>query len=183
MKVNIPIQESYRMLDPGGVVLVTSKYRDRTNVMAASWATPLSSTPPLVGVAIHQGHFTHDLVKRSEEFALNIPWAGIGGKVKKTGEVSGWDVEDKFAFAGLTPADARYIEAPLAEECIGHLECALLESFEVGDHTLFVGQIVAATVEEEAFDAQGWLLEEEELKPLHYVGGPFYAILEKRLRI
>jgi len=171
------------MLDPGGVVLVTTKYRDRTNVMAASWAMPVSSTPPLVGVAIHQGHFTHDLIRHSEEFALNIPWVGIGEKAKKTGEVSGWDVDDKFVFAGLTPIDARYVEAPLVEECIGHLECALIEAFDVGNHALFVGQIVAATVEDEALDAEGWRLEEEELKPLHYVGGPFYAILEKRLRM
>ena len=182
MKKDVPISKAHRLINDGPVVLVTAAYKGRMNVMAAAWTTPISSRPPLVGVAIHLGGFTHDLIKRSGEFALNIPGRPLADKVRLCGSVSGEDVEDKFKLAGLTPVEAKYIGAPLIEECLGHLECAVVEAIELGDHTLFVGEVVAAQAEEEAFDGY-WLLEDEEAKPLHHLGGDFYAVLEKRIEV
>jgi len=182
MKKDVPISKAHRLINDGPVVLVTAAYKGRMNVMAAAWTTPISSRPPLVGVAIHLGRFTHDLIKRSGEFALNIPGRPLADKVRLCGSVSGEDVEDKFKLAGLTPVEAKYISAPLIEECLGHLECAVVEAIELGDHTLFVGEVVAAQAEEEAFDGY-WRLEDEEAKPLHHLGGDFYAVLEKRIEV
>jgi hypothetical protein len=50
------------------------------------------------------------------------------------------------------------------------------DAYTVGDHTLFVGKVVAAQVEKEAFD-ETWLLSDAELKPLHYLGMNRYALL------
>ncbi len=176
-KVEIPLSQALRLINAGGVVLVTSRYKDRENVMSASWVTPLSFSPPLVGVAIHPARFTHDLIKKSEQFALNIPNISLLKAVEICGTYSGRDT-DKFAKAHITPVDALEIDVPLVEECIGHIECVLTDAFTTGDHTLFVGQVVAATVVEEAFD-RVWKLEDEELKPLHHLGGDFYAVLAK----
>ena len=43
-----------------------------------------------------------------------------------------------------------------------------------------MGKIVAAQAEKEAFDGT-WLLAEPELKPLHYLGFNYYAVLSERL--
>ena len=143
---------------------------------------PISHRPPLVGVSIAPQRFTHDLIRRSGQFALNIPGRALLEKVELCGTLSGHNVDDKFAAAGLTPVDALEIDAPLIEECLGHLECALVEAISLGDHTLFVGEVVAAQAEGEAFDGT-WLLEEEEAKPLHHLGGKVYALLEERIEV
>ncbi len=179
-KVEIPLSQALRLINAGGVVLVTSRYKDRENVMSASWVTPLSFSPPLVGVAIHPARFTHDLIKKSEQFAINIPNLPLLKAVEICGTYSGRDV-DKFAKAKITPVDALELDVPLVEECIGHIECVLTDAFTTGDHTLFVGQVVAAQVVEGAFD-KVWKLEEEELKPLHHLGGQFYAVLNKPIK-
>jgi len=182
MKVDLPETYAYRMINLGVVVLVTSKYKDRTNVMAATWNMPLSHQPPLVGVAIHKQHLTHDLIQRGQEFVLNIPGRPLAEKVLRCGQLSGWNVEDKLAAVGLNPGDPKYVEVPIIEECLGHIECALVEAYDAGDHTIFVGQVVAAQVEEEAFDLASWVwkLEDEELNPLPHLGGRFFAKLDSR---
>ncbi|MFQ6058113.1 MAG: flavin reductase family protein [Anaerolineae bacterium] len=182
MKRELPVTRANRLINPGPVVLVTARYKDRFNVMTAAWAVPISHRPPLVGVAIAPSRFTHDLIVRSDQFALNVPGRGLLEQVELCGTLSGHDVDDKFAAAGLTPMEPQQIDAPLIEECLGHLECAVVEAIELGDHTLFVGEVVAAQVEEEAFD-EAWLLEEEEAKPLHHLGGDLYAVLEKRIEV
>jgi len=178
-KVEIPLTRAGRLINAGPVVLVTSHYKDKANVMTAAWVTPLSFSPPLVGIAIHPARFTYDLIKKSEQFAINVPGISLLKAVEICGTVSGRDV-DKFKKAGITPVDALEIDVPLVEECLGHIECVLVDAFTVGDHTLFVGQVVSASVVEGIFD-EVWKLEEEEAKPLHHLGGSFYALLEKRI--
>jgi flavin reductase (DIM6/NTAB) family NADH-FMN oxidoreductase RutF len=181
MKVEVPLSRARRLINPGPVVLVTAKYKGTVNVMTAAWTTPISGDPPLVGVAINHGSFTHDLIAKSEQFALNVPGRGLAEKVKLCGTLSGRDV-DKFEEASLMPLTAREVEAPLVEECLGHLECAVVEAHSLGDHTLFVGQVVAAWAEEGAFE-ETWLLGDEEARPLHHLGGTYYGVLEKRIKV
>jgi hypothetical protein len=54
------------------------------------------------------------------------------------------------------------------------------DAYVVGDHTLFIGKVVATQAEKEAFD-QVWLLGDDDRKPLHYIGANCYAILGERL--
>jgi len=176
MKVDITLTRASRLINPGPVVLVTARYRDRINVMPAAWAIPLSKNPPLVGVAIQPSHFTHDLVRRSQQFALNVPGRPLAEAVVRLGSVSGRDVDDKLALVGFTLAEPQETEVPLIEECLAWMECAVVDAFEVGDHTLFVGQVLAARAEQEAFD-KTWLSTEDEAKPLHHLGGALFATL------
>jgi len=170
----------HRLLGAGPVVLVTSHCKDRDNVMPAAWVTPLSKDPPLVGVAVHHQRFSHELIWRGEQFAINVPGRALLEAVAKLGTVSGRDVENKLAWVGLTSEQGSEIDAPLIKECLAWIECHVVNAVEVGDHTFFVGQVMAAKVEQEAFD-ETWLLEEEELRPLHHLGGKTYGVMAERL--
>ncbi|MFQ6014151.1 MAG: flavin reductase family protein [Anaerolineae bacterium] len=179
MKREVPLSSANRLLNNGPVVLVTAMHRGQPNVMTVAWVTPLSFDPPLVGVAISPRAFTHQMIKQSEFFVLNVPGRSLAEQVEKCGRVSGQEV-DKFAVVGLTPTDAVEVEAPWIEECLAHLECGVVNAITLGDHTLFVGRVITAWAEEEAFE-ETWLLEEEELKPLHHLGASFYGVLEERI--
>jgi flavin reductase (DIM6/NTAB) family NADH-FMN oxidoreductase RutF len=73
MRHTIPELDARRLLGGGPVVLVSTAWRGNYNVMPAAFVTPLSFDPPLVGLAVHPSRHTHDMIKYSEEFALNIP--------------------------------------------------------------------------------------------------------------
>jgi flavin reductase (DIM6/NTAB) family NADH-FMN oxidoreductase RutF len=135
--------------------------------------------PPLVGVAIHPSRHTHDMIKYSEEFALNIPTRELLHHVQYLGSTSGREL-DKFELTRLPTFSARRIDAPLLEGCAGWIECGVHDAITTGDHTLFIGKVVAVQVEQEAF-GDVWSLDDPELQPLHYLGVNFYGLLRERL--
>ncbi len=181
-KADVDLTRATRLLAPGPVTLLTSQYRGKKNVMAAGWVAPVSSNPPMVMVAVFPGRYTHDMIQKSGQFVLNIPARPLAEKVKQAGDLSGADV-DKFLQLGLTPYEGKQVSAPLIAECIGHLECGVVETTRAGDHTLFIAEIVAASAEESAFNGERWTLAAEEVKPLHHLGANFYAVLEAPLSI
>ena len=146
-----------RILEPGPVALLTSRYRSAENVMTAAWLMPASLDPAVIAVAIHPDRLTHEYAGRSEFFALNIPTADLLAAVHRCGIESGRD-GDKFQRAGLTPIDALEIEAPLIEECVAHIECGVIERVSFGDHDLFIGEVLAVQAHDEAFNER-WMVE------------------------
>jgi flavin reductase (DIM6/NTAB) family NADH-FMN oxidoreductase RutF len=176
-KITIPNWQATRLIGSGPVALVTAKYRDKANVLAVGWTATLSQHPPRVGIALHPTRFSYDLIRRSGQFAVNIPGRALAEAVARVGTLSGSTGADKFAAAGLTWAEPEEIETPLIAEALAWIECALVDTFELGDHTLFVGEVLAVQVEAEAFQ-ETWLMpEDEELRPLHHLGGDRYAML------
>lgn len=178
-KARIDLSLATRLLEPGPLVLVTTLHRARHNVMTAGWLMPIGFDPPRVGLAIHPGRLTHQLISRSETFALSIPTLALLNAVHRCGMESGRE-RDKFLSAGLTPADPLEIEAPLVAECVGHLECGLAGRLTLADHDLFIGEILAASAVEDLFTDRWLLGEGAEL--LHHIAGDRYAGLSRAYR-
>jgi len=179
MRKTLDEMEARRLLTGGPVVLVTTSWHAKTNVMPVAYAMPLSFKPPLVGIAVHPSRHTHDMIRFSEEFAINVPGRSLIHHVQYLGSVSGQEL-DKFELTKLPMFKARKVEAPLIEGCIGYIECGLEDALRIGDHTLFVGRVVAASVDDEAFD-ETWLLGDDDYKPLHYLGLNRYAVLGEKM--
>jgi flavin reductase (DIM6/NTAB) family NADH-FMN oxidoreductase RutF len=180
-KLALDVREAMRMIAPGAVALVTSTYHDQPNIMTAGWMTSLSLAPTYVGVAIQPGRLTHEFVTKSEQFALNFPNIDLLSAVHRCGMISGRD-EDKFETAGLTPEDATEIEAPLLSECVGHIECGVIDRISFGDHDLFVGRVLAVSASDEAFSGGAWNVETDAGQLLHHLGSDRYASLSKSYR-
>lgn len=170
--------DARRMLVSGPVALLTTKWRGVPDVMPVAWTMPVSADPPLIGVMVHPSRHSHDMIRWSEEFALNLPGPELLNHVAYFGTVSG-RTADKLDAAKLPTVTARKVEAPLLDGCVGWIECGVEDAIRLGDHTLFVGRVVAVSGDDEAFN-ETWLLENE-ARPLHYLGGLAYASLERRL--
>jgi flavin reductase (DIM6/NTAB) family NADH-FMN oxidoreductase RutF len=179
MRHSIDERDARRLLGGGPVALLTTAWRGNWNVMPAAFVTPLSIDPPLIGVAIHPARHTHDMIKYSEEFALNIPTRELLHHTQYLGSVTGAQL-NKLELTKLPTFRARKINAPLLEGCVGWIECGVHDAYQIGDHTLFVGKVVAASAEKDAFD-ETWLLADPDERPLHYLGVNFYANLGDRL--
>ena len=181
MKKEVPLSRAHRLFAGRPTCLLTVRYKGQVNVMTIAWVCPISLEPPLVAMAIHPATYTHDMLKRSEECVLNIPGRPLAEQVLKCGQASGEDV-DKIELTGLTLESGHRVEVPWIEECLAHVECAVVDIVAPGDHSLFIAQIVGAWAEEEAFE-ETWLAPEdtEELLPLLHLGGKLFALLGKKI--
>ncbi|MBL7130021.1 MAG: flavin reductase family protein [Candidatus Omnitrophica bacterium] len=172
MNREIPKTKATRLINPGGVILVTSCYKDKTNIITLAWHTPISKDPALLGIAIAKSHLSYDLIKKSEEFIINIPSFDLLKQTVLCGSVSGENV-DKFKEARLTPKKAdKLIKTPCIKECIGHIECYLRDIKDIGDHGLFIGEIIFASAKEGLFD-DIWQVDKTKL--IFHLGGKFFT--------
>lgn len=125
-----------------GVYVVTTRLGDRINGMTASWVSQVSLNPLLVMVSIAPPRFSHDLIKESGIFAINVLTSAQMDLGKRFGYKSGRKV-DKFAGLDyLTAATG----APILPEAYAYLDLKLVATYPAGDHTLFVGEVVEAKV-------------------------------------
>lgn len=179
MKKEIPLSRANRLLNSGPVVLVSTHYKGKSNIMTVAWQMPVSQDPPLVAISVRESRYSYTLIEKSEEFVLNIPTIELLTVVDYCGSVSGREL-DKFEEMNLTPVPARKVSAPLVGECVGHLECKLSSSHEAGDHTVFIGEVVSASAEDSLFDDH-WMVEKAKL--IHHLGGDLYTVPEKRMGV
>jgi flavin reductase (DIM6/NTAB) family NADH-FMN oxidoreductase RutF len=170
---NIPITNANRLINHGPTVLITTRLGEKINVMTAAWQMPVSFKPMLVAVSIGHERFSHKLILESREFVINIPNLEMIKEVLCCGTHSGRDA-DKFKVCKLTPVKAQKVSVPLIKECIGNIECRLYSHHKAGDHTIFVGEAVAASVREGIFDGH-LRVDLDQAKTLHHLGGKVFC--------
>jgi len=164
----------YRLMHPRLTILVTSTDDNgKPNIITLAWSMPISLDPPMVAISIAPGRHSHGLISRSKEFVVNVPTVEIARETLYCGRHSGRDV-DKFKETGLTASPAKKVGCPIIKECIAHLECRVEKEIVIGDHTLFVGEVVAAYAEEGAFDGK---YDIDAVRPLYHLGGDDFLVL------
>ena len=121
-----------------GIYVLTTTHEKTINGMIASWVSMVSYDPPLIMVAVHPNRYSHILLEKSGYFSLNIL-----SRDQKTllSRFKGSDSDDKFA-------DIRWEKGitgcPILLDSIGYIECKIKESYQPGNHTLFIGKMVDA---------------------------------------
>ncbi|WP_020653670.1 flavin reductase family protein [Massilia niastensis] len=174
-RLPVDLEKSYRLLNHGPTVLVSSNHGGTVNVMAAAWSMPLDFQPPKVAVVIDRNTLTRRLVEASGEFALNVPSRELARLTLSVGSVSGRDV-DKFSANAVPTFAAEKIGAPLLEDCLGWLECRVIPEPHIQEtYDLFLAEVVAAWADPAAFVNGRWNTEPGGRKSIHYVaGGHFF---------
>jgi flavin reductase (DIM6/NTAB) family NADH-FMN oxidoreductase RutF len=134
---------------PEWVILVVA--RDATgkaNVMPAGWGMICSGDPRLVCVSVGLTRYTHQCIEATGEFVF--AWAGEtqGELVEYSGSCSGADC-DKFGEFEIPTVEPAVIDVPLLAEAAANLECVVDAAHLTGDHTTFVGEVVAAHAPDE----------------------------------
>jgi flavin reductase (DIM6/NTAB) family NADH-FMN oxidoreductase RutF len=122
---------------PSGVTIVTTCHNRTLHGITVSSFCSLSLDPPLVLVCIDQKCRAHSLIQQSEVFAVNILAENGEGLSRHFAS----RVPDKFADI---PHSLGETGAPLLEHASATLECRLASVLPGGDHSIFVGRVVAA---------------------------------------
>ncbi len=167
--------DARRILNPGPVAIVTTSWRGISNAAPIAWCAPVSMQPPMVGIVVHPHRHTADLIRFSDNFALNIPGPSLVKQTAFLGSLTGLN-NNKLESAGLSLFSPLSIDAPLIEGCLAWIECTLQDVIRLGDHSLFVGNVMKVQADDEAY-AQQWLLKDRKHSPLTFIGGTRYAVV------
>jgi flavin reductase (DIM6/NTAB) family NADH-FMN oxidoreductase RutF len=176
MKVEANIKPN-RLFAPQLVGLVSSVDRSgRPNLATIAWISSVSADPPLISIAVGKTRYTHECLIYTKEFVVNLPTMDLLKEVQLAGTLSGRDV-DKFEKIGLTPAESLAVKVPCVKECTAHLECRVVGTKEAGDHTIFIGKVVAATCEFQT--TKDGILDISRIKPILHLGGTFFTTVNE----
>lgn len=115
---------------------------DKPNAMIAAWGGIASSDPASVTVSLRPGRHTYAGIMKHKAFTISVCPEWLAAESDYLGLVSGKNVEDKIAKAGLTPVRSDVVDAPYIDEFPLIVECELTETVELGVHTIVVGKIV-----------------------------------------
>jgi flavin reductase (DIM6/NTAB) family NADH-FMN oxidoreductase RutF len=181
IKVEGSIEKYYHYAFPMQTVLVTCNddVIGKPNIITLAWHTPISSKPPLYGIAIAPKRYSHSLIKKSKEFVINfIPYSLVKA-AQFCGTHSGRST-DKLSKTGLTLTPSKKLSTPLIKEGYAHLECKLVRSACFGNHTLFVGEVITVSADKGAFKNE--LLRTNQIHPLYYIGDNTYTTLDREKR-
>lgn len=120
-----------------GVTVVSAAHDGVQHGMTVSSFTSISLEPPYVLVSLAQHARTHGLVKRSGEFAVTILSAD---QQEISDRFAGRTPDDEDRFVGIPTYTLRG-SAPLIAGGLAGMCCKVVASFDVGTHTLFVGEV------------------------------------------
>jgi flavin reductase (DIM6/NTAB) family NADH-FMN oxidoreductase RutF len=141
-KADFPVAKIRRFLEPGPIVLVSSAWRGKTNIMTMGWHTVMEFEPSTVGCCIFSD-YSSNLIKRSKECVINIPTVDLASVVVGIGNTTGAEV-DKFARFQLTPVAGAKVNAPLIKECYANFECKVIDASLYRKYHFFVLEVVKA---------------------------------------
>jgi flavin reductase (DIM6/NTAB) family NADH-FMN oxidoreductase RutF len=149
-----------------GVTVITVCKDSIKHGMTANAFTSVSLDPPLILVSIDKEADMHGFMMESDAFCINILaehrrewsdwWAGKAPK-------------DQDQFADI-PHSIKATGSPVLDDCLGYIDCKVWARYDGGDHTLFVGKVQEATVNDDA-----------DFKPLLFFASKYHKLAEEPL--
>ena len=130
-----------------GLYVVGSKREGKFNFQIANTVFQVCSEPPVIAVAINRQNLTHDFIVTSKAFTVSVlsqdtPLSFIG----HFGFKSGRDT-DKLKGIDYKLGETK---APIIlDHALAYFEAKLIDHLDVGTHTIFVGELVAADIVKE----------------------------------
>jgi len=135
--------EAVALCEPMPYALVTSLDRNgHANALGVAWVTRTSFSPFLMMISIDRRRYSHEGIDLHKEFVINYPNEDQAQGAWICGTKSGRD-GDKMKLSGLELIDSKAVRAPTIKDATVSFECKVVGQFETGDHTVFVGEVVA----------------------------------------
>jgi flavin reductase (DIM6/NTAB) family NADH-FMN oxidoreductase RutF len=127
----------------GVTIVTTHDPAGRPCGLTANAVCSVSIRPTLVLVCVEHDADSHDCIRSSGIFAVNV-LAQEGGE-SLARRFSAWEVEEKFR--GVAYRE-ELTGAAVLQDALAWLDCRVVEAHQGGDHTIFLGEVVAADARE-----------------------------------
>ncbi len=165
------------LLAPVSPTMVTCGTMEHPNIITIAWTGIVNSNPPMTYISVRPSRYSHQIIRDSGEFVINLTPSLLVRQADLCGVKSGRDT-DKFALTGLTAIPANQVSAPMIEECPINLECRVTSVQTLGSHDMFLAEIVGVNADEEYLDQDG-KLHMERCGLAAYVHGEYFTIGKK----
>ena len=163
---------------PIPAVMVSCGTMEKSNIITVAWTGIINTNPAMVYISVRPTRFSHDIIKESREFVINLTNRQLAYATDWCGVKSGRDV-DKFKEMKLTKEKANIVKAPLIKESPVSVECKVKEIVPLGSHDMFIAEIVAIDADEKYIDEKG-AFDISKCDLIAYANGGYYP-LEKKI--
>ncbi|KAF1077146.1 flavin reductase family protein [Halodesulfovibrio sp. MK-HDV] len=130
---------------PMPMAILGTQHEGCPNYMALAWVTRVNFSPPLIGIAVNNGHASHEAIMETGEFSINFPSTEMVKVTDYVGLVSARKTDKSDLFGHFY---GKLQSAPLINECPLSLECKLHKTVEMPTNTFFIGEIIGTWCEE-----------------------------------
>jgi flavin reductase (DIM6/NTAB) family NADH-FMN oxidoreductase RutF len=142
---------------PHGLYICGVKDDDNLNGFTVSWLMQSSFEPPLVVNCIKRETGSHEMLKKNGVFSISFLENGqkdMAAKFFKPQSRVGNKFEDVEFYEGEATG------CPIISDSLGYIECKVVDSVEKGDHSVYVGEVIAAGIHREGepllLESTGW---------------------------
>ncbi len=168
------------------VGLITSNGPYGQNIMACEWTHHISYSPGLIAVCINPRDATHENIQKSKEFGVSICANDQSIMSSVSGGYTGKEI-DKIKVLeelGFKFYKAKKIKALMVEGAVLNIECKLVKEISLGDHTMFVGEVLDVSLNSNKkplalYDGKYWVMEKSIEKPQQEVLEKISKLVEK----
>ncbi|MBI4176314.1 MAG: flavin reductase family protein, partial [Candidatus Aenigmarchaeota archaeon] len=128
------------------VGLITSNGPFGHNVMAAEWTHHVSYSPGLIMVNVGYNKATEANILKTKEFGVSIAASDQNVASSVSGGSTGKEVDKIKVLEGLGIEfyRAKRINTLMVKGAAMNAECRLVKAEKLGDHWMFVGEVLAA---------------------------------------
>jgi flavin reductase (DIM6/NTAB) family NADH-FMN oxidoreductase RutF len=124
------------------VLAVTLDRKEKPNIIGLSWWTITSWNPRMIAISIGHPRYSHECIEHCGEFVLCFPSEEQARGAWLCGNTSGRNV-DKFAETGFKQVPSKVVKPPIIDGSTVAFECRVANKVETGDHSLYIGEVVA----------------------------------------
>ena len=125
---------------PTGLYVLGSEAGGRRNLMTLSWAMQVATEPKLLSVGVETAAVTHELVKAGGAFAVSVLAREDRALVRRFGKPLDDDgTPGKLAGHDVITAATG---APILAVAAAWLDCRVVQTVELGSHSLFIGEVL-----------------------------------------
>ena len=129
-----------------GITIVTTRKDDEINGMTANAVASVSLEPPQILVCIDRDNYSAKLISESRVFALNI----LAADQQELSDAFARPGAGKSKYLNIIPTTEAVTGSPIIEGCLAYLDCTLANTYQSGDHIIFIGKVEKAEVKSEA---------------------------------
>jgi flavin reductase (DIM6/NTAB) family NADH-FMN oxidoreductase RutF len=130
-----------------GITVVAARHGPLLAGMTANAVASISVDPPLMMASIARKAETHGAIIGSHAFAISVLSREQQALAECFAQSTTAEKLTRFCDAAWHEAESG---SPILEDALAYFDCRLVERHAAGDHTIFIGEIVAAGYRDDA---------------------------------
>lgn len=162
---------------PIPAAMVSCGTMKKSNIITVAWTGVINTNPAMVYISVRPERYSHNIIKKSKEFVINLTNEQLAYATDWCGVKSGRDV-DKFEKMHLTKEKAIHVKCPMIKEAPISIECKVKEIKKLGSHDMFMAEVLAINADEKYFDKKG-AFDISKCNLIAYANGGYYTLGKK----